>query len=182
VTKGNLRFAVLGLVNGYTDGIHGYRLKAEFDLLSDDFWELNYGTIYRALDHLEGCGELSAASHAQDRRPNRRVYRITERGRQTLDDWLLQPISERPQPLRDELSLKMLFLGKQDGDAIYQMVKRQRSIYLTRLARIAKRRDRFEKGAYDARVTSLVIEGAELRVRADLAWLEHIERKLLRSF
>jgi hypothetical protein len=38
-----------------------------------------------------------------------------------------------------------------------------------------------EKAGYDVQITSLVMEGAELRVRADLAWLEHIERKLLRA-
>src|SRR5262249_25478985 len=110
MAKSNLRFGVLGLVGSCQDGVHGYRLKAELDVLCADFWELNYGMIYRVLDELERCGELTVETHAQDRRPNRKVYRITEDGRQSLDDWLLQPISESPQPLRDELSLKMLFL------------------------------------------------------------------------
>jgi DNA-binding PadR family transcriptional regulator len=180
--SGNLRFAVLGLVGGRTDGMHGYQLKAEFDVLCDEFWELNYGMVYRALDELEREGQLIGATHVQEGRPNRRVYRITEHGRQTLDDWLLQPISDRPRPLRDEISLKLLFLGKRDTDAIAEMVKRQRSIYLTRLARVSKRRLRLEKAGYDMKVTALVIDGAEMRVRADLAWLEHVERTVVRSF
>lgn len=91
-------------------------------------------------------------------------------------------MSENPRPLRDELSLKMLSLGKRDVGAITEMVKSQRRVYLTQLARVSKRRARLEKSGYDMKVTSLVIEGAEMRVRADLAWLEHIERTLLRSF
>jgi DNA-binding PadR family transcriptional regulator len=182
MAKNNLKFGVLGLVAGRSEGIHGYRLKADFDVLCDDFWELNYGKIYRTLDELEQCGALTVEALIQDGRPNRKVYRITERGRKTLDDWLLQPIEEHPQPLRDELSLKMLFLNKRDSDALYEMVKRQRSIYLTQLARVSKRRARLEKSGYDMSITSLVIEGAEMRVRADLSWLEHIERKVLRSF
>jgi hypothetical protein len=110
------------------------------------------------------------------------VYRVTECGRQSLDDWLLQPISENPQPLRDELSIKMLFLRKRDTDAIAAMVRRQRGIYLTRLARVAKRRLRLERAGYDMKITALVVEGAEMRIRADLAWLEHIERTVIRSF
>jgi DNA-binding PadR family transcriptional regulator len=179
---GNLRFALLGLVAASRDGLHGYRLKSDLDVLCDEFWELNYGRIYRILDELERCGDLSAEAQSQELRPARRVYRITERGRQTLDDWLLQPMSENPRPLRDELSLKMLFLGKRDAETITEMVRSQRRVYLTQLARVSKRRARLEKSGYDMKVTSLVIEGAEMRVRADLAWLEHIERTLLRSF
>jgi DNA-binding PadR family transcriptional regulator len=182
MVKGNLGFAILGLVSGQSEGLHGYRLKSEFDVLSDDFWELNYGRIYRVLDQLERCGELTSEERSHGRRPSRKVYRITENGRQTLDDWLLQPISETPQPLRDELSLKMLFLRKRDSDAIAEMVRRQRSIYLTRLARVSKRRSRLEKAGYDMQITTLVIEGAEMRIRADIAWLEHIERRVIRSF
>ncbi len=180
--KGNLEYAVLGFVSSSSDGMHGYRLKSEFEALCGDFWGLNYGKMYRVLDDLERCGQLGVAQEIQEHRPNRKVYRITDAGRQTLDDWLLQPVSEDPQPLRDELSVKLLFLGKANVDAISELITRQRGIYLTRLARLSKRRCRLEKSGYDTQVVGLVMDGAEMRVRADLGWLEHIERTVIRSF
>jgi len=61
------------------------------------------------------------------------------------------------------------------------MIKQQRSIYLTRLARITRRRRRLEKAGVDMRATEIILDGAEMRVRADLSWLESIERRLIRQ-
>jgi len=91
---------------------------------------------------------------------------------------LLQPVSDEPRPLRDELSLKLLFLETSDIEAISRQIKQQRSIYLTRLAKIVRRRKRLEKAGLGTKVMSLVMDGAEMRVHADLAWLEHMERTL----
>ena len=176
---GNLQFAVLGLVARRREGVHGYRLKRECDAISDEFWQINYGSLYRVLDMLERGGELELTQLVQNKRPNRKVYRITEKGRRNLDDWLLQPVADKPQPLRNELALKLLFLGGADAAAIYELIKHQRGIYLTNLAHISRRRKRLEKVGLDMEVTGLVMDGAEMRVRADLGWLEHIERHVL---
>ena len=77
--------------------------------------------------------------------------------------------------------LKLLFLGPDDIDRVYEIVKQQRSIYLTRLARVTRRRRRLEKAGVNMRATEMILDGAEMRVRADLAWLENIERRLLRQ-
>jgi hypothetical protein len=110
------------------------------------------------------------------------VYRITARGQQSLDDWLLQPVSEEPRPLRDELSLKLLFLDSGNIDGINTQIKQQRSIYLTRLAKIVRRRKRLEKAGLGTKVIGLIMDGAEMRVHADLAWLDHMERKIIKTF
>jgi DNA-binding PadR family transcriptional regulator len=179
---GNLQFAVLGLIARRPDGVHGYQLKKELESICDDFWEVNYGRLYRVLDVLDETGDLNLVECFQTGRPNRKVYRITERGQQTLDDWLLQPVSDEPRPLRDELSLKLLFLDTSDIEAINKQIKQQRSIYLTRLAKIVRRRKRLEKAGLGTKVMSLVMDGAEMRVQADLAWLEHMERKIIKTF
>jgi DNA-binding PadR family transcriptional regulator len=182
MTNGNLSYAVLGLVALRNEGAHGYRLKQELESLCDDFWEINYGRLYRILDQLDQAGDLDSRDQVQRGKPSRKVYRITERGRQTLDDWLLQPVSDDPRPLRDELSLKLLFVDSADIDAIARLIKQQRGIYVTRLARIVRRRKRLDKAGLGTRVTSLILDGAEMRVHADLAWLDHIERKIIRTW
>jgi len=181
MASGNLRYAVLGLIASKDEGVHGYRLKGECEAIADEFWALNYGRLYRILDELERAGDLTVADEIQLGRPNKKVYRITERGRQNLDDWLLAPVEENAQPLRDELVLKLLFLGPNDIDRVYAIIKQQRSIYLTRLARVTRRRRRLEKAGLDMRATEMILDGAEMRVRADLAWLEAIERRLIRQ-
>jgi DNA-binding PadR family transcriptional regulator len=178
----NLQFAVLGLVAARPEGVHGYQLKSDVEALFDDFWQVNYGRLYRILDLLDRSGDLSLMEEIQRGRPNRKVYRITEKGSQTLDDWLLQPVSDDPRPLRDELSLKLLFLEKSNIDALNAQIKQQRSIYLKKLARLVRRRKRLQKAGFRMEVASLVIDAAEMRVHADLAWLDHVERRILRTF
>ncbi len=181
MASGNLRYAVLGLIASKTDGVHGYQLKGECEAIADEFWALNYGRLYRILDELEHAGALTVADEIQKGRPNKKVYRITEKGKQNLDDWLLAPVEPNAQPLRDEMILKLLFLGPDDIDRIYEILKQQRSVYLTRLARLTRRRRRLEKAGVSMRATEMVLDGAEMRVRADLAWLESIERRLIRQ-
>jgi DNA-binding PadR family transcriptional regulator len=176
---GNLQFAVLGLVARRPAGAHGYQLKKELESLCDDFWEINYGRLYRVLDLLAQGGDLDPIECVQRGRPNRRIYRITNRGKQNLDDWLLQAVSADPRPLRDELALKLLFLDVSNVEMVTAQIKQQRSIYLTRLARIVRRRKRLENAGLGCEVTTLIMDGAEMRVQADLAWLDHLQRNML---
>lgn len=179
IPAGNLNFALLGLVAARSSGVHGYQLKTEFEALCEDFWQLNYGRLYRALDNLETSGELVGEQQVQIGRPNRKVYRITSKGEQSLDDWLLQPLSDEPRPLRDELSLRLLFLRHRDPLKVQRLVREQRAIYMSRLARVARRRRKLDGIDFEATVTRLVMDGLEMRVKADLSWLDHVEHTLL---
>ena len=179
IPAGNLNFALLGLVAARTSGVHGYQLKTEFEALCEDFWQLNYGRLYRALDNLETSGELVGEQQVQIGRPNRKVYRITSKGEQSLDDWLLQPLSDEPRPLRDELSLRLLFLRHRDPLKVQRLIREQRAIYMSRLARVARRRRKLDGIDFEATVTRLVMDGLEMRVKADLSWLEHVEHTLV---
>src|SRR3972149_1964892 len=107
---GSFHYAVLGLVSTRERGVHGYQLRNEVRALCDDFWQVNFGRVYTALDALQKAGEVDCEQEIQGNRPPKKIYRITEKGRRSLDDWLIQPPSVEPSPLRDELAIKLLFL------------------------------------------------------------------------
>jgi DNA-binding PadR family transcriptional regulator len=174
-----MAYAVLGIAACKPDGIHGYALQNEVEAIAEEFWGINFGRVYRALDRLAAAGDLAAEREPQDGRPSRNVYRITEQGRQTLDDWLLQPLSSSPRPLREELSLKLLFLDTQNTEAFNRHIREQRGVYLDKLSRVRRRQRRLERVGINIRVVGMVMEGAEMRVQADLAWLDHLERVIL---
>ena len=79
-----LQYAVLGLISAREAGVHGYKLKNEFEALYGDFWVLNYGQMYRTLDRLERAGLIEGFDEFQTGRPNRKVFRITRQGRDQL--------------------------------------------------------------------------------------------------
>jgi PadR family transcriptional regulator PadR len=64
--------------------LHGYEIMKElekFDVISDA------GTIYRALRQLERKGYIASRWDPKDQGPARRVYTVTEAGREALHRW-----------------------------------------------------------------------------------------------
>ena len=73
----------------------GYEIKKLFD---DDgyqhFVEASFGSIYPALSRLTEEGLVSVREEPQDKRPDRKVYSITQAGRTAFIASLLKPLPE----------------------------------------------------------------------------------------
>jgi len=73
----------------------GYEIKKLFE---DDgyqhFVEASFGSIYPALNRLTEEGLVSVRSEAQEKRPDRKVYSITEAGRAAFLGALMKPLPE----------------------------------------------------------------------------------------
>ena len=85
----SLEYAILGFLNyhPYT----GYDLKKIFDTSIRHFWPADQSQIYRTLARLTEQGFAEMEKVAQDDRPDRKVYSITEAGREELMKWLAGP-------------------------------------------------------------------------------------------
>lgn len=180
MSAATVQYAVLGLISSRRDGIHGYQLKSEFEDRFGDFWALNYGQMYRTLDRLERTGLIAGAEVPQNGRPPRRVFRITERGRQTLDSWLELPPGDGPRAMRDDVAVKLLFRSGERPRDLVELVRNQRALYLRHLSRLNKRRARLGGNGPDGFASSLLLLQADMRVRSDLAWLEVVEKEVLK--
>ncbi len=73
----------------------GYEIKKLFD---DDgyqhFVEASFGSIYPALSRLTDEGLVLVREEAQEKRPDRKVYSITSKGRSAFVGALLKPLPE----------------------------------------------------------------------------------------
>jgi DNA-binding PadR family transcriptional regulator len=67
-----------------------------FDGSINHFWKTDLSQVYRALEALESEGCLLSESLPSPRGPARRVYRLTDRGRQRLAGWICQPVRIPP--------------------------------------------------------------------------------------
>ena len=68
-----------------TDGdASGYDLKKQFESSFGHFFAAGYGSIYPALSALAEQGLVSCEEIPQDGKPDRKVYAITDEGRQFL--------------------------------------------------------------------------------------------------
>lgn len=177
---GGLRYAVLGVVSRNTNGVHGYELKKQFERLLGSFWQVNLGEVYRVLDRLADEGFIEQALSQLG--SSRKLYRITEKGRQSLDDFLLAPPTDAPRPLRTELAVKLQFASPGRLPELLKLIDHQREVYMQQLSLLQIQRRKLARLAADAFVTILLIDGAELSVRAELAWLDEVAHKLKERF
>lgn len=73
----------------------GYQIRKAFEEGALSFFqEAGFGSIYPALKRLVDEGAVTFEEHAQDSRPDKKVYRITSIGRQMLFDAISGPIGE----------------------------------------------------------------------------------------
>jgi DNA-binding PadR family transcriptional regulator len=66
----------------------GYDIKQQFDRVFVHFWSATLPQIYRTLRKLQDEGLLGSREEPSDKGPDRRVYRITAKGKAALRRWL----------------------------------------------------------------------------------------------
>ena len=62
----------------------GYEIRKHFEEAFQHFFLAGFGSIYPALADLAADGLVTVESVEQEKRPDKKVYRITERGRRAL--------------------------------------------------------------------------------------------------
>lgn len=100
-------FAILGLIA--EEPRSGYDIKKEVEERLSHFWSQSYGHIYPMLRRLHERGLVAKTLERQDGRPDRKVYSLTDEGREALEAWFAEP--PPPQRPRNELLLR-IFLGR----------------------------------------------------------------------
>jgi DNA-binding PadR family transcriptional regulator len=171
-----VRHAVLGLLS--TKAMHGYELKTKFDRVTGGFWQLNFGQIYSTLDRLEREGLVERVPEASNGDAERKIFRITVKGRSRLDEWVLRPVAHA-RALRDDLFVRLLFCDRSSSDQLLRMVARHRDVYELEMRKLSKRKTQLQKLALEERfVTDLLIDAALFHAKSELRWLFHVEEKL----
>lgn len=175
-----IRFALLGMVSQNPEGIHGYALKRQCDRVLGHFWQLNFGEVYRVLDRLVGEGLLEVALDPAS--STRKLVRITDRGQRTLDTFILEPPMDVPRPLRQELAVKLLFASADRIAELLQLIDAQRETYARQLHALTVQRRKLRHVPVDSFVVGLLIDGAEMSLRSEFAWLDSVSQKLKERF
>lgn len=110
-----LRYGVLGLLS--YGSMTGYEIMGVFRDSLAFFWSASTSQIYRELQGLEAGGLATSCVQEQDARPNRRVYSITEAGRDELARWLGCDRTDAAADLRTRFPflLRLFFMGEADA-------------------------------------------------------------------
>ena len=95
--RGLLPLAALALL---VEGpLHPYQMTRRFRERHKEYAEGHIRALYRAITELEAGGMVEAVETSREgRRPERTVYRITETGRETLEDRVAAMLEQPPAP------------------------------------------------------------------------------------
>jgi PadR family transcriptional regulator, regulatory protein AphA len=84
----SIKQAILGFLSWKS--FSGYELKKIFADAYSFHWSGNNNQIYGSLVELHASGSVSAEVHQQEKYPAKKLYTITDQGREELRAWLLQ--------------------------------------------------------------------------------------------
>ncbi|MBD2128670.1 PadR family transcriptional regulator [Microcoleus sp. ZQ-A2] len=109
----------------------GYDLGKRFESSVGFFWKATHQQIYRELTKLEEQGWISAEVIAQENRPDKKLYSVTELGKQQLIEWMVQP--GEPTPIKDDLLVKIFAGYLAPKETILTELERHRQLHQERL-------------------------------------------------
>jgi PadR family transcriptional regulator AphA len=117
-------YVVLGLVERLEPATP-YDLKRLAQISTINFWTVPHTQLYSECARLAEQGLLSEQREQTGRR--RRIYRVTERGRQTLEDWRAEP-TDALEEVRDAGTLKLFFGADPAKLAVSQLEAHRRQL------------------------------------------------------
>ncbi|MFL7813943.1 MAG: PadR family transcriptional regulator [Anaerolineales bacterium] len=165
-----LRYLALGLLMRGPD--HGYQLDQTLGDVFGMIWKAGQTKLYVTLSALEEEGLLGIEMERQENRPDRKVYHLTDAGRQVFTDWVEQPVSSL-RSARVELLAKLRFYDWLALPGVGKLIRDQQIIYQKMLdewqAEQAQETDSFLQQVYEFRID---------QARFIINWLENYLGKL----
>lgn len=107
-----LKHGILGLLN--YGSMTGYDIDRTFRDSLNYFWKAQTSQIYRELQTLKSNGWATDEVVEQSERPDKKVFSITQSGREELMRWLCEDNIDLG--MRSSLLMKTFFLGERDMD------------------------------------------------------------------
>lgn len=173
------KHAVLGVV--LERPAYGYQIAQRLEDRCSA-WDWSGSGVYGALNSLEREGfvvPLGGKPLRDDsgRGPRRLIYEGTDEGRRSFSEWM----SEYPEmaPMRDELSLKLLFATPETVPALIKQCEDQEVVCLGQIADLKKDEDPPSSALGFGRVGALLVRNRELKeLQGRIDWLQEVRAEL----
>lgn len=137
-----LRDAVLAaLLDGEASG---YDLAKGFDASVANFWMATPQQLYRELDRMSAEGLIEARLVEQDRRPNKRLYSLTDAGRKALLEFTEVP--PKPGAIREDLLVQIQAVDSGNIAAVRTALAERLQWATAKLARYRRGQDHLLAG------------------------------------
>jgi DNA-binding PadR family transcriptional regulator len=174
-------YAVLATLGHFGDAeVSGYDVKKFVDDALGYVWGPSKTHLYTVLRRLVDSGLATRREVAQRSRPNKQLYRITDRGREVVREWLDRPETETD-PDRSIFMLKFFFGGQAGREPLLEQLRAFRDLYGERLQTYERIRDSSPMSARPSEFTYRALLYGIARAEAAVTWadatLDDLERQ-----
>lgn len=134
------------------------------------FWPAKHSQIYPLLAQLEANDYVRHVLVAQTDKPDKKVYSLTDTGRDVLRSWLSKPADE---PVtRDELTFKLYCMDEGSPADIRRLLELRNAYYRDRLQWLQGKLEFYQNQETLTLGIVLLLQKACLTIQADLQWSE----------
>ena len=125
----------------------GYDLAKAFDASVANFWMATPQQLYRELDRMATAGLVRARVVRQERRPDKRLFSLTDAGLAALAGFTAAP--PRPGVIRDDLLVQVQAVDAGDHAAVRAALEERMTWAEAKIARYERLRARLLDGRFE---------------------------------
>lgn len=169
--KNKSMYAILGILN--ISQSSGYDIKKYCDTILSGFWNENFGHIYPTLKNMQEDGLIDVVPN--EKTEKKIQYKITQRGKQELEKWLLEETVL--QPARSEFMLKLLFSTELPKERVLEMLTAYKAVHEKKLVKYLSMKTDLENGATEIsneriRYVKAILRSGIISCEAVIRWCD----------
>lgn len=149
--------------------MHGYGLNEHVELALGRYTDVKKPTVYYTLEKLEKDGCISHEMAREGKRPERRVYRLTEEGKERFFALLREHLSSYERTYYAD-DIGVVFMDQLSDDEARQLLTEKRQRIQVTLDELHQHPEP-DKHASSLRY---LVQHSQAHIKADLAWIDGI--------
>ena len=169
----------LGLLGYLRSGpFHGYQIHQHLQKYDGPglVWRVKQAQLYAQLGKLAEAGYIQCSLQAQETRPTRRVYQLTEIGKEVFEQWVVTPVST-PRQIRHEFMVKLYFAQRENPQTVITLINNQLSLCQHWLAMRHEQLTTSPAGSF----SHLIGQYRLGQIQATLSWLQQLKSDLSKN-
>jgi len=176
----SLKHAILSLL--VESDRTGYDLNKNFESSVAFYWTASHQQIYKTLAEMNKQGFIDYTVKEQSGKPDKKIYSLTEKGKQELIQWAMLPIKKSP--AKNQLLIKLMLARLVGVEHIRKQLNDEIKVVYEKIAEFAKLEKQYfsQKPSPDTHLKNLTsyltLRNGILLAHAELDWLHEATEML----
>lgn len=166
----NVHIVILGLL--CKQQLHGYEIKQIIEERMNDWTDIKFGSIYFALAKLKDEGKVMIEKEERSsKRPTRKVYRVTKKGKQEFLRLLRILWAQKKQSLYP-LDIAVFFMDRLPKQEVVKQINARIAVCEKELDSLGKHENEQMQNPHMPRQAFYIMDHSKMHMEAELNWLK----------